>query len=158
MEIEVPPGAHELIKINNAIQQELNCCITEFIFNIIPDTISMRPDLTTSNPFYFDSEPNTLLGFTNIGFTAGTRKSENPVMITTTDKVHLKCHCVDGSIVNDIREQILFSFNLGEPPGYIFMKEPNFMVIKKKTKQDYTRSSFSLRITVITQLISTLKH
>ena len=36
-------------------------------------------------------------------------------MITTTDKVHLKCDCVDGSIVNGIREQILFSFNLGTP-------------------------------------------
>ena len=39
-------------------------------------------------------------------------------MITTTDKVHLKCDCVDGSIVNGIREQILFSFNLSAPPGY----------------------------------------
>ena len=39
-------------------------------------------------------------------------------MITTTDKVHLKCDCVDGSIVNGIREQIVFSFNLSAPPGY----------------------------------------
>ena len=43
-------------------------------------------------------------------------------MITTTDNVHLKCDCVDGSIVNGIREQILFSFNLSAPPGYKIIK------------------------------------
>ena len=41
----------------------------------------------------------------------GTHISEKPVMITTTNKVHLKCDCVDGSVVNGIREQI-FSINL----------------------------------------------
>ena len=59
-------------------------------------------------------------------------------MITTTDKVHLKCDCVDGSIVNGIREQILFSFNLSAPPGYKIMKEPNIILYKKinKTRLD----------------------
>ena len=55
-------------------------------------------------------------------------------MITTTDKVHLKCDCVDGSIVNGIREQILFSFNLSAPPGYKIIKEPNFILYKKTNK------------------------
>ena len=45
-------------------------------------------------------------------------------MITTTDKVHLVCHCVDGSHVNGIREQILFSININAPPGYKVIKEP----------------------------------
>ena len=58
-------------------------------------------------------------------------------MITTTDKVHLKCDCVDGSIVNGIREQILFSFNLSAPPGYKIIKEPN-TVLYKKDKQNRT--------------------
>ena len=55
-------------------------------------------------------------------------------MITTTDKVHLKCDCVDGSIVNGIREQILFLFILSAPPGYKIIKEPN-IVLYKKNKQ-----------------------
>ena len=46
-------------------------------------------------------------------------------MITTTDKVHLKCDCVDVSIVNGIREQILFTFNLGAAAGYSIIKGPN---------------------------------
>ena len=57
-------------------------------------------------------------------------------MITTTEKVHLKFNCVDGSIVNGIREQCLFSFNLSAPPGYKIIKEPNIILYKEKyTKQ-----------------------
>ena len=49
-------------------------------------------------------------------------------MITTTDKVHLKCDCVDGSIVTGIREQVLISFNLSAPPGYKITKEPKIVL------------------------------
>ena len=141
LEIEIPPGAYELIDINNTIQQKLiNSCgsSSDLKFNIKADTISMKSVLTTSFSIYFNSELNTLLGFTNKGYSAGTHKSEKPVMITTTDKVHLKCDCVDGSIVNGIREQILFSFNLSAPPGYKIIKEPNIILNKKinKTRLD----------------------
>ena len=56
-------------------------------------------------------------------------------MITTTGKVHLKCDCVDGSIVNGIRKQVLFSFNLSAPPGYKIKKESN-IILHKKTRLD----------------------
>ena len=84
----------------------------------------MKSVLTTSNPVHFNSRPNILLGFTLKDYPPGTHTSEKPVMIATTDKVHLKCDCVDGSFVNGIREQILFSFNLSAPTGYKIIKEP----------------------------------
>ena len=136
IEIELPPGAYELVDINNTIQQELNKCCTlpggssDFKLNIEADTISMKSVLTTASGIYFTSELNKLLGFTNKEYPAGTHISEKPVMITT-DKVHLKCDCVDGSIVNGIREQILFSFNLSAPPGYKIIKDPILFCIKK---------------------------
>ena len=145
IEIEIPPGAYELVDINNAIQQKLIDCCTSipgdsptFKFNIEADTISMKSVLTISSSIHFNSELNTLLGFTKTRYSEGTHKSEKPVMITTTDKVHLKCDCVDGSIVNGIREQILFSFNLSAPPGYKIIKEPNIILYKKinKTRLD----------------------
>ena len=72
----------------------------------------MKSVLTTSNPIHFNSELNKVLEFTQRDYPSKTHTSEKPVMITNTDKVHLKCDCVDGSIVNGIREQILYSFNL----------------------------------------------
>ena len=141
IEIQLVPGVYELIEINNAIKQIITDSDNDFKkdltvfsieFNIIPDTILIKSVLATSNPIHFNSELNKVLGFTNKDYQAGTHTSEKPVMITTTDKVHLKCDCVDGSIVNDIREQISFSFNLSAPPGYKIIKEPTTVLYKKK--------------------------
>ena len=131
VEIELTPGVYELVDINRIMKQKLSDSAFEFEFNIEADIISMKSVLTTSNPIYFNSKLNELLGFTNTHYIEGTHISEKPVMITTTDKVHLKCDCVDGSIVNGIREQILFSFNLSAPPGYKIIKEPNIILYKK---------------------------
>ena len=146
IEIKIQPGIYELTDLNTAIEQKLryyNQANGEFkinglSINIEADTISMKSVLTTSNPIYFNSKLNELLGFTDTNYIEGTHLSEKPVMITTTDKVHLKCDCVDGSIVNGIREQILFSFNLSAPPGYKIIKEPNIILYKKinKTRLD----------------------
>ena len=82
LEIEIPPGEYELIDINNAIQQEfINYCgfysDPKFKINIEADTISMKSVLTTSYSNYFNSEINTLLGFTNKGYSAGTLDQKN---------------------------------------------------------------------------------
>ena len=121
---KLPPGAYELVDINNTIKQILYDPI--YKLNIKADTKSLKSVLTNSRDIHFNSELNKLLGFTNEYYTKRTHKSEKPVMITTIDKVHLKCDCVDGSIVNGILEQIIFSFDLGAPAVYKFIKEPNF--------------------------------
>ena len=138
VEIELPPGVYELVDINRIIKHKLSDSDFEFEFNIEADTISMKSVLPTSNLIYFISKLNELLGFTMEYYKQGVHISEKPVMITTTDKVHLKCDCVDCSIVNGIREQILFSFNLSAPPGYKIIKEPNIILYKKinKTRLD----------------------
>ena len=150
VKIELTPGVYELTEINDAIEEEIirgndyspvdietfkkfeqtkDQKIFLYIgFNIQADTISMKSILSSSNHIVFNSELNNLLGFTKTRYQAGTHTSEKPVMITTTDKVHLKCDCVDGSIVNGIREQISFSFNLSAPPGYKIIKEPNIIL------------------------------
>ena len=106
--IQLVPGAYDLVDINASVEQIITD--SDFKINIQADAISMKSVLTTSNPIHFNSELNKVLGFTLTDYPSGTHTSEKPVMITTTDKVHLKCDCVDGSIVNGIREQILFSF------------------------------------------------
>ena len=144
VEIELTPGVYELVDINRILKQKHSDSDFEFEFNIEADTISMKSVLKTSNPIYFNSKLNELLGFTDTNYIEGTHISEKPVMITTTDKVHLKCDCVDGSIVNGIREQILFSFNLSAPPGYKIIKEPNIILYKKINKTRLDRIQFIL--------------
>ena len=44
--------------------------------------------------------------------------------LNTTDKVHLKCDCIDGSIQDGVRQPILFSFLLDKPSGYKVFCQP----------------------------------
>ena len=112
----------------------------------------MKTVLTTSYFKHFNSELNTFSEFTNTDYSEVPHKSEKPVMITTTGKVHPKCDCVHGSIVNGIREQIFFSFNLIAPPGYIILKEHiNILYKNKQNTHDWIMSNISLKTPTITQ-------
>ena len=65
---------------------------------------------------------------------AGSYKSDRPINITGIDKILLKCDCIQGSIVNGIREPILYSFALSSPPGHKIYKEPRVKLFKKINK------------------------
>ena len=96
----------------------------------------------------------TILGFTQSrsyplddfdGFyqiIAGSYKSDRPINITGIDKIHLKCDCIQGSIVNGIREPILYSFVLSSPPGHKIYKEPRFKFFKKISKSALSHITF----------------
>ena len=62
---------------------------------------------------------------------AGSYTSDKLINITGIDKIHLKCVCIQGSIVNGVREPILFSFALSSPPGHKIHKEPRVKLLKK---------------------------
>ena len=65
---------------------------------------------------------------------AGSYKSDRPINITGINKIHLKCDCIQGSIVNGVREPILYSFALSSPPGHKINKEPRVKLFKKTNK------------------------
>ena len=60
--------------------------------------------------------------------------SQKIVNLSSTNKIHLKCDCIDGSVVNGIREPILFSFVLDKPSGYKVFCEPETIHYKKINK------------------------
>ena len=71
-------------------------------------------------------------------------KSDKPINITGIDKVHLKCDCIQGSIVNGVREPILYSFALSSPPGQKIHKEPRVKLFKKINKSVLSHIMFYL--------------
>ena len=44
--------------------------------------------------------------------------SDKILNLSTTNKIHLKCDCIDGSVQDGVRQPILFSFVLDKPSGY----------------------------------------
>ena len=85
---------------------------------------------STFGTLRFDEKPffHTLLGFTPYwdykptnaihADSPGVHTSDEILNLNTKNKIHLKCDFIDGSVVNGIREPILFSFVLEKKPGY----------------------------------------
>ena len=60
--------------------------------------------------------------------------SQKIVNLSNTNKIHLKCDCIDGSIQDGIRQPILFSFVLDKPAGYKVFCEPETIHYKRINK------------------------
>ena len=116
--------------------------------NITIDDIRLKSNLKTNQTLLFTKKSffYTILGFTQSrsyplddidGFyqlMAGSCRSDIPLNIRGIDKVHLKCDCIQGSIVNGIQQPILYSFALSSPPGHKIYKEPRLKLFKKINK------------------------
>ena len=69
-------------------------------------------------------------------------ENDRPINITGIDKIHLRSHCIQGSIANGIREPILYSFALSSPPGYKLFKKPRIKLFKKINKSLLSQITF----------------
>ena len=56
----------------------------------------------------------------------------------------MKCDCNDGSVVNGVRQPILFSFVLDKPSGYKIFCEPETIHYKKINKSVLNTKTFYL--------------
>ena len=136
------PGIYEIIDLNNTLKHILPDNVK---VNITIDDIRLKSNLKINQTLIFSEKSffYTILGFTQSrsyplddidGFyqiIAGSYKSDKPINITGIDKIHLKCNCIQGSIVNGIREPILYSFALSSPAGHKSYKEPRVKLFKK---------------------------
>ena len=56
----------------------------------------------------------------------------------------MKCDCIDGSVVNDLKPPILYSFILNKLPGYRVFCEPKTIHYKKINKSILNTITFYL--------------
>ena len=57
--------------------------------------------------------------------------SQKIVNLCTTNKIQLKCDVIDGSVVDGVRQPILYSFVSDKLPGYKVFSEPETIHYKK---------------------------
>ena len=147
------PGIYEVIDLNNTLKYILpdNVKVTITIDDIrLKSNLNINQTLIFTNKSFF----YTILGFTQShqgplndvgGFyqiLPGSYEGDRPINITGIDKVHLKCDCIQGSIVNGVRESILYSFALSSPPGHKIHKEPRVKFFKKVNKSVLSHITF----------------
>ena len=147
------PGIYEIVDLNNTLKHILPDNVE---VNITIDNIKLKSNLNTNQTLIFTERSffYTILGFTqsrsyplddidnHYQIIAGSYISDKPINITGIDKVHLKCDCIQGSIVNGIGEPILYSFALSSPPGHKIYKEPRVKLFKKINKSVLSHITF----------------
>ena len=147
------PGIYEVFDLNNILRHILPDNVK---VSVTIDDVRLKSNLKTNQTLIFTNQSffYTILGFNRShssplddieGFyqlIAGSYKSDRPINITGIDENHLKCDCIQGSIVNGIREPILFSFALSSPPGHKIYKEPRVKLFKKINKSILSHITF----------------
>ena len=151
------PGIYEVTDLNNTLKHILPDNVK---ISVTIDDIRLKSNLKTNQTLIFTEKSffYTILGFTQSrsyplddidGFyqlIAGSYKSDKPINITGIDKIHLKCDCIQGSIVNGIRKPILYSFALSSPPGHKIYKEPRVKLFKKINKSVLSHITFYFEV------------
>ena len=66
------------------------------------------------------------------------------VHLSSTKKIHLKCDFIDGSLVNGLRQPVLFNSLLYKKTGYKIFCEPETIRYKKTNKSVLNRITFYL--------------
>ena len=147
------PGVYEVVDLNNTFKHILPDNVK---VNITKGDIGLKSILKINQTLIFTEKSffYTILGFTQSrsyplddmdGFyqiIPGSYKSNRHINITGIDKIHLKCDCIEGSIINGIRESILFSFALSSPPGHKIYKEPRIKLLNKINKSVLSHITF----------------
>ena len=70
--------------------------------------------------------------------------SQKNLNLGSTNKIHLKCDIIDGSVVDGVRQPILYSFVLDKKPGYKVFSEPETIYYKKINKSVLNTITFYL--------------
>ena len=147
------PGIYEVVDLKKTLKHILPNNVK---VNITIDDIGLKSNLKTNQTLILTEKSffYTILGFNQSrsyplddidGFyqlIAGSYKSDKPINFTGIDKVHLNCDCIQGSIVNGIREPILYSFALSSPPGEKIYKEPRVKLFIKIIKSVLSHITF----------------
>ena len=89
---------------------------------------------------------NTILGFTPGWDYKHYNQyiSQKIVNLSSTNKIHLKCDAIDGSVVNGLRQPIFYSFVLDKPSGYKVFCELETIHYKKINKSVLKTITFYL--------------
>ena len=147
------PGFYEIVDLNKTLKLILPDNVK---INVTIDDIRLKSILKINQTLIFTNKSffYTILGFTQShqgplndieGFCQILPESyegNKPINITGIDKVHLKGDCIQGSIVNGVREPILFSFALSSPPGHKIIEEPRVKLFKKVNKSVLSHITF----------------
>ena len=150
---ELQPGIYTFKDISEAL---FNILQTEYpgpsnVIDIEYDDITMKTKLVLRSGIIAIRFDEKSFFITVLGFTPGWDYkhynkyiSQKILNLGSTNKIHLKCDIIDGSVVDGLRQPILYSFVLDKLPGYKVFCEPETIHYKKINKSVLNTITFCL--------------
>ena len=137
---ELEPGIYSYKEISEALfdilQSEYPQSDSEILIRL--DDITRKTELVVNSGIIAVRFAEKSFFSTILGFTPGwdykyynQYLSQRIVNLNSTNKIHLKCDVIDGSVVNGFKHPVLYSFVLDKKPGYKVFFEPETIHYKK---------------------------
>ena len=150
---KLEPGIYSYRDISEALfyilQSEYPSSDSEILIRL--DDITRKTKLVVNSGIIAIRFDENSFFSTILGFTPGwdykhynQYLSQKIVNLSSTNKIHLKCDVIDGSVVNGNRQSILYSFALDKPSGYKVFCEPETIHYKKINKSVLNTITFYL--------------
>ena len=150
---ELEPGIYSYREISEALfyilQSEYPQSGSEILIRL--DDVTRKTKLIVNSGIIAITFDENSFFSTILGFTAGwdykhynQYLSQKIVNLSSTNKIHLKCDCIDGSIQDGLRQPILFSFVLDKPSVYKVFCEPETIHHKRINKSVLNTITFYL--------------
>ena len=150
---ELTPGIYTFKDISEALYNNLQF---EYpgpgnVIDIEYDDITMKTKLVVrygiiairfDEKSFFSSILGFILGWDYKFYNKYT--SQKIVNLCSTNKINLKCDVIDGSVLDGVRQPILYSFVLDKLPGYKVFSEPETIHYKKINKSVLNTITFYL--------------
>ena len=109
-----------------------NAIVIEFDDFTMKNKVVLRPGILSIR---FDDKSffSTVLGFTPSWNYKHYNQyiSQKNVNLISANKIHLECDVIDGSVVNAMRQPVIYSFILDKTPGYEIPSEIETIHYKK---------------------------
>ena len=135
---ELEPGIYSYKDITEALFYMLQSDFPPYEIFITLDDVSRKTKLVVNSDIMAISFDEKSFFSSILGFTPGwdykhynEYLSQKIVNLNGTNKIHLRCDAIDGSVANGIRQSILYSFVLDKPSGYKVFCEPETINYKK---------------------------
>ena len=139
----ITPGAYELTDIAELIKEE-----TDGNVIIEPDKNTMKCLMEIKRgALSFDIENSLalLLGFRKIIYKKGRYKSQKIIDIMGSSTINIHCNVISGAKDNGKVTDILYTFNLTEPPGYLINIIPTNILYQNVTKDRIEHIEFHIK-------------
>ena len=150
---ELEPGIYSYKDISealfNILQSEYPQSNSEILIRL--DDVTRKTKLVVNSGIIAVRFDEKSFFITILGFTAGwdykyhnQYLSQKIVSLSNTNKIDLKCDAINGSVVNGVRQPILYSFVLDKPSGYKVFCKPETIHYKKINKSVLKTITFYL--------------